>query len=410
MSKQTNRLIALAIFGVLLCSVVVTLYAYSDLDLGHAWWPYVETYLGEMQDSIDVCDSLIAGKADTSDVNALDDSLAAYPDTTITNSLTSRIDSANTAISGNDSSISDLYDTLGSYPDTSDLDYTDSSDVAGWNYVNNPDYTDSSDVAGWNYVNDPDYTDSSDVAGWNYVNDPDYTDSSDVAGWNYIQEIPDTIQPVQIGASGNCVERAYIDTIHGCSPVVFMDAPIINFGDYSIRETLWVSYDTNYTSTDTNTAATTDTVCMGAALYYYDDPVVAASNYGDYTADTIRTLPSLVALTCGESYNHPEEFKFCDGDAEVLGPSTDTLTLYVKVEDCLNVVSDSVIAYWDSTLSILTPICTAGDSAWVAADNDTCIRVEFNYERWIDSGDGYPLGVMYKIEDYDSTWDAPPGI
>jgi len=129
------------------------------------------------------------------------------------------------------------WDTLNAYPDTGDLispetlnsyllksdtNYTDSSDVADWNFINDLDtlsnyllksdtnYTDSTDVANWNFVNswdtldnyllksDTNYTDSSDVADWNYINswdtladyllaeDTNYTDSSKVREWGFL--------------------------------------------------------------------------------------------------------------------------------------------------------------------------------------------------------------------------------
>ena len=165
------------------------------------------------------------------------------------------------------------WDTLGNYLLSEDTNYTDSSDIIDWNFLNSWDtldnyllksdtnYTDSSDVANWNFINDLDtlssyllkadtnYTDSGNVAGWNYINswdtladyllasDTNYTDSSDVGGWNFINDL-DTLSDYLLKSDTNYTDST---DVAGWNYVNNLDT----LTDYLLKA------DTNYTdSTD----------------------------------------------------------------------------------------------------------------------------------------------------------------
>lgn len=220
-----------------------------------------------------------------------------------------------------------------------------------------------------------------------------------------------------LGTSGNCFSKAYIDTIVGCSPVVFSDGfSILNAQNTSLRDTFWSVFDTNYSGTDTATADHSDTICMelgpSYVLWYYDiGPNAVVQTNSGYSVDTIAINTGSVNCIANNRFTYQSDplplgeskFKFCTGDTtDLVITGSDTLFFYWKQDSCPLSVVDSFVGYWDSTANQINVVCAATDSTWQLSSDDTCIAIRHHYEVLFEIS----TGVYWKPVDQDTSYDG----
>jgi len=177
-------------------------------------------------------------------------------------------------------------------------------------------------------------------------------------------------------------------------------------GDLTVRDSIWITADTNYTSVDTNTAAHDDTVCMGCGLWYYGlgegASVLIQTNTGGWTRDSIKEFSEELPVCGGSAWEDGGDFDWDDGSA----PAGDD-TLFVLLKDFMGSLYDSCAGWWYDGMW-LAAVCGVGESesTWVSIEGEKCITV-YMYIRQLISSEEFDISGQ--VDTYEGNFDGYPG-